>query len=65
MTNARAVLYVRYSTPGQRDGDSDRRQRAAAEVYAREHALVLDVRVDDGLSAYDGVRSGYIVNTLF
>jgi DNA invertase Pin-like site-specific DNA recombinase len=53
----KAYSYLRFSTPEQRQGDSQRRQMALAEAYAVEHSLDLDDKLrlsDEGLSAYRG-----------
>lgn len=59
MTKAKpkAYSYVRFSTPEQRLGDSQRRQTEAAQKYAREHGLELDCTLnlfDAGVSAFRG-----------
>jgi DNA invertase Pin-like site-specific DNA recombinase len=56
-TNGRpkAYNYVRFSTPAQAEGDSYRRQTAAASEYARVHGLELDADLtytDLGVSAF-------------
>lgn len=51
-----AISYARFSSLGQADGDSLRRQSEAAEKYATDHNLVLDRALsfrDLGVSAYD------------
>lgn len=53
----KAYSYTRFSTPEQSQGDSGRRQTAAAEAYARVHGLELDEALtfrDLGVSAYRG-----------
>jgi DNA invertase Pin-like site-specific DNA recombinase len=56
---ARAISYLRFSTPEQSLGDSERRQMELAEKYCHEHGLTLapedDLR-DLGLSAYRGLH---------
>ena len=57
--STRAISYLRYSTPEQSLGDSERRQVELAERYCREHDLTLapsDVLKDLGLSAYRGTH---------
>lgn len=55
----KAYSYIRFSTPEQANGDSYRRQRAAAETYCTQNGLEL-VRSEDyfffdsGRSAYKG-----------
>lgn len=54
---AKCYSYLRFSTPEQENGDSIRRQTAAADKWAAEHGYVLDdaLRMEDrGLSAYHG-----------
>jgi DNA invertase Pin-like site-specific DNA recombinase len=54
---AKAYSYTRFSTPEQAQGDSARRQMAAAEEYARRYDLDLDTSLtfkDLGVSAYRG-----------
>lgn len=55
----KAYSYIRFSTPEQGRGDSERRQRAAAVEYAEQNGLelVLDREyqfLDFGVSAYSG-----------
>lgn len=53
----KAYSYIRFSTPEQKEGDSERRQIKAAEEYAKEHGLELDTSMrDKGLSAYHGTH---------
>lgn len=55
----KAYSYVRFSTPEQQRGDSFRRQTEAAEAYAREHGLDLDLThdlYDLGVSAFRGAN---------
>ncbi|MHA6136677.1 recombinase family protein [Pseudomonas mohnii] len=57
--NPKAYSYIRFSSPEQSRGDSQRRQREAAAKYAEEHSLdlVLDNDYqffDSGISAYTG-----------
>ena len=55
--NSTAYAYVRMSTERQLDGDSLRRQIAAAERYAAEQGLTLDLSYQDiGVSAYRGAN---------
>ncbi|HCW0277739.1 TPA: recombinase family protein [Pseudomonas aeruginosa] len=58
----KAYSYIRFSSPEQSRGDSQRRQREAAAKYAEEHNLdlVLDKEYqffDAGISAYKGKNS--------
>lgn len=58
-----AISYTRFSSLGQADGDSVRRQVKLAEDYAAKHGLVIDQTLsfrDLGVSAYDqaNVRKG-------
>lgn len=47
--------YIRFSTPEQQKGDSNRRQLKMSEDYAKEHGLELDSSMqDEGLSAFKG-----------
>ncbi len=50
--------YIRFSTPEQRLGDSERRQLEAAEAYAQRKQLEFDESpmMDEGRSAYHGVH---------
>jgi DNA invertase Pin-like site-specific DNA recombinase len=53
----KAFSYVRFSTPEQREGQSQRRQIALAEKYATQHGLELDRKTryqDLGVSAFRG-----------
>jgi DNA invertase Pin-like site-specific DNA recombinase len=53
----RAYSYRRFSSAAQSDGDSLRRQTAAAERFAETHGLILDTELtfqDLGVSAYKG-----------
>jgi DNA invertase Pin-like site-specific DNA recombinase len=53
----KAYSYTRFSTPEQGQGDSLRRQTAAAREYATKHQLDLDEELtfhDPGMSAYRG-----------
>lgn len=55
----RAYSYIRFSTPGQEEGDSLRRQVEQSEAYCQVHGLALDdsLRLTDrGLSAFHGVH---------
>ncbi|KQU01688.1 recombinase family protein [Rhizobium sp. Leaf453] len=51
-----AFSYIRFSTPEQALGDSERRQIDAAQRYADQHGLELDTRTfrDHGVSAFRG-----------
>jgi DNA invertase Pin-like site-specific DNA recombinase len=54
-----AISYLRCSTPEQTQGDSVRRQIAAAEDYAKRHGFELDRSIsfhDEGLSGYSGAN---------
>ena len=56
----RAYSYVRFSTPEQSKGDSQRRQSSMAEQYAEAHRLELDKSLtfrDLGVSAYRGTNA--------
>ena len=58
----KAYSYIRFSTPEQGHGDSERRQREAATEYAENNGLelVLDREyqfLDFGVSAYKGRNS--------
>lgn len=53
----KAYSYLRFSTPDQMEGDSFRRQTAAAQEYAQKHGLELDDKLtfnDLGVSAFRG-----------
>lgn len=52
----RAYSYIRFSSRGQANGDSMRRQKEASQKYASEHGLIIDqsVEADTGVSAYRG-----------
>ncbi len=53
------ILYARFSSAGQADGDSLRRQREAAQRYCAEHGLAITREiVDEGVSAYYGRNLG-------
>jgi DNA invertase Pin-like site-specific DNA recombinase len=55
----KAYSYIRFSTPGQEEGDSLRRQIKQSEDYAQANGLTLDdsLRLQDrGLSAFHGVH---------
>lgn len=57
----KAYSYKRFSTPGQLEGDSLRRQTSKAEKYATEHGLELDTTLnleDLGRSAFKGDQIG-------
>jgi len=51
-----ALSYVRFSSPEQADGDSERRQREAARSWAASRGFPLDesYETDKGLSAFSG-----------
>ncbi len=56
----KAYSYLRFSTPQQALGDSQRRQTEMAERYAAEHGLDLDTELtfrDLGVSAFSGRNS--------
>lgn len=55
---ARAYSYLRFSTPEQAAGDSERRQAEAARQYAASHDLALDESSyrDLGISAFSGAN---------
>jgi hypothetical protein len=53
--NQLAISYVRYSSIGQSNGDSVRRQSEATESYCRKHGLTLTDKYrlqDSGKSAF-------------
>ncbi|OYY78966.1 MAG: hypothetical protein B7Y43_03565 [Sphingomonas sp. 28-62-20] len=57
----KAYSYLRFSTPEQRKGDSERRQRQMAQAYATKHGLTLDDGLtfhDLGVSAFRGQNAG-------
>ncbi len=59
MTPKRAYSYIRFSTPDQLKGDSERRQIKLAQDYARENGLELDDTLtfqDLGVSAFRGLN---------
>jgi DNA invertase Pin-like site-specific DNA recombinase len=52
----KVISYTRFSSAGQADGDSERRQVEAAAAYAKRHGLQIDEELsfqDSGVSAYD------------
>jgi hypothetical protein len=50
-----AFSYVRFSTPAQEMGDSERRQLALAKAHCKQHELTLtDSMADKGISAFQG-----------
>jgi DNA invertase Pin-like site-specific DNA recombinase len=54
---ARVYSYIRFSTPEQKLGDSERRQLELAEEFAAEEGLELDETLrDEGLSGYHGTH---------
>ena len=55
MTTKTAYSYLRFSTPEQAFGDSERRQLAEAQNYCQRNGLrLVDTVADKGLSAYRG-----------
>lgn len=53
----RAISYIRFSTPEQRQGSSQRRQLEATEKYCKENGYILDRKLSDlGASAFHGVH---------
>ena len=53
----KAFSYIRFSTPNQKLGDSERRQVERTAKYCAEHGLTLDESLrDEGLSGYHGVH---------
>ena len=49
--------YIRFSTPEQKLGDSERRQLAEVKAFAEKRGLVLDETLkDEGLSGYHGAH---------
>ena len=59
MNQRLAISYARFSTIGQADGDSIRRQTEATEAYCKKHSLILTDKFrlrDLGKSAYKGVN---------
>jgi len=61
VSRPRAYSYLRFSTPEQEQGDSQRRQTALARAYADQHGLDLDTGLtfqDLGVSAYHGANAG-------
>lgn len=58
----RVYSYIRFSTPEQSKGDSERRQTETAEAYAKKKKLQLDTTLnmrDCGLSGYKGHHRKY------
>ena len=51
----KAISYTRFSSAGQADGDSERRQDDGADIYAAAHGL----EIDESLRFKDHGRSGY------
>lgn len=52
---AKAFSYIRFSTPEQKLGDSERRQLASAEAWAKQHGHEFaKPMLDDGISAFRG-----------
>jgi DNA invertase Pin-like site-specific DNA recombinase len=59
MTQKLAISYVRFSTMGQSDGDSIRRQTEATEAYCKKYGLILTDAyrlLDSGKSAFKGAN---------
>ena len=57
MTTPKCYSYIRFSTPEQSKGDSQRRQLKLSEDYAKEHGLKLEDSMEDlGRSAFKGVH---------
>jgi DNA invertase Pin-like site-specific DNA recombinase len=59
-TKPKAYSYLRFSTPEQAHGDSQRRQEELAKRYAEENGLELDAELtfkDLGVSAYRGANA--------
>jgi len=59
MKQPKCYSYVRFSTPDQRKGDSERRQAEAALSWAEQKGMILDETLtmrDLGLSAYSGAH---------
>jgi DNA invertase Pin-like site-specific DNA recombinase len=59
----KAYSYIRFSTPEQQKGDSNRRQTELSQKYAEAHGLTLDENLtyrDLGVSAFDksNIRNG-------
>ena len=59
----KAYSYIRFSTPEQQFGDSERRQTELSQKYAEAHGLTLDENLkyrDLGVSAFDksNIRNG-------
>jgi len=53
----KAYSYIRFSSPKQETGDSERRQVELSKQYAKEHGLILDDQLTDrGLSEYNGAH---------
>lgn len=61
-TGPTAYSYIRFSTPDQAQGDSERRQVQDSKEYAQRRGLILDDKLifDKGVSGYTGknVREG-------
>ena len=56
---AKALSYIRFSTPGQKLGDSLRRQTERTAAYCVEHGLDLDETLrDEGVSGFRGKHVG-------
>lgn len=56
-----AISYVRFSTMGQSEGDSIRRQTEATQAYCKKHGLILSDAfrlMDSGKSAFKGANRG-------
>lgn len=57
ITKPRVYSYLRFSTPEQKLGDSERRQLELAEAFAKRKKLPLDESLrDEGLSGYHGTH---------
>jgi DNA invertase Pin-like site-specific DNA recombinase len=55
--NGKAIAYIRFSSPDQASGDSERRQGEAAAAYCQKHGLTLvETILDDGISGYTGAN---------
>ena len=55
--NGKAIAYIRFSSPDQASGDSERRQGEAAAAYCQKHGLTLvETILDDGISGFTGAN---------
>ena len=53
----KAVIYIRWSTGEQSQGDSERRQRSRCEAFIKAHGWTLvDTLIEDGNSAFRGAN---------